>query len=177
MNRCIFVDWFHFNGKCPVRTCKFNTVRLDSGCMAKTLTATDNKKIVSDHELMYHKFSELNLAQVAAKRKEAILRVKKMLVLYEYIEFLKENCKLQKCDSPVLNELLSVFPFKLKKLSLSVEILYHVNDKTFAKFAEAKQLKEGFELIDVLFMTKKQWSDFLEKRKNEHRKFKGTHVK
>ena len=74
INQCTLVDWYRFKGRCEVKTCKFFTDKLNSGCLAIERKDTYGKKLLTDRELRYYKFgNDLPINAVSAHRHYTII--------------------------------------------------------------------------------------------------------
>ena len=162
INQCTLVDWYRFKGRCEVKTCKFFTDKLNSGCLAIERKDTYGKKLLTDRELRYYKFgNDLPINAVSAHRKKMLINVKKVIALYYYIQYIQNNCQIQQieCDENMAN-LLTKFPLKLKKINVSPVLLANMLiESNFESYRKSVKLEEDFKLNDLFLIPLKKWND------------------
>jgi len=172
VNECVCVDWYRFKGKCAIKTCKFNTDVLASGCIAIERKDTHSKKLLTDRELSYYKFNNsISVNDVTQHRKKAMVKAKKLIALYYYTQFLLNTCKIKQTVVPEsCLELLTKFPFKLSKLNITSTILGNMFIiENFESYKIKVKLDQEYRIWDMFLMTQKKWevlySDFLNANK------------
>lgn len=118
INSCPYVQWFEFK-KCTIRSCKNYNDITENKCLAIDRIKPEGAKIISDAELHLYKLKDLNISTrlVQIKRKKFVDRVKQIVILFEYINFIKKN----KIGGGVftkqcLIDLEKEYPLKLKRL-------------------------------------------------------------
>lgn len=150
-NTCPYVEWYKF-GKCEVTTCKNHTTKTKTSCLALDRQAPTGNKIISDAEIHLFKFAEDNVSTrlVALKRKRAVTRVKSVLILKSYIEYLEqkysktETWKRYKSELTVRYE--ARYPLKIKKLRFQNWMWPYFISKTEYK---AFTSKNGGECLEI----------------------------
>jgi len=160
-NQCAYVDWYRFN-QCSIKTCKFYTVETKTHCLAIDREAPSGTKFISDAEIHLFKFKQdkISTRLVSMRRKAAVERVKAILILDEFISFIRKNhlpIKIKK--NKQLKQIKKEYPFKIKELNFKSWMWrYVVSESEYAKFVKSK--KEGdckeFTLHQILGYTKEQ---------------------
>lgn len=115
---CPYVEWYQFV-KCTIKTCKNYTEQTDRCCIALDRVRPEGAKVISDSEIHFYKLSEAGISSrlVQVKRKKAVDRIKCMLILHRFVNYLKLNKeKGGVFDTPSIREAENSYPFKLKKL-------------------------------------------------------------
>jgi hypothetical protein len=169
--KCVYVDWFQFNTRCPITTCKFHSSRVDSGCLAINRKSTNSKKFMSDPELLYYKFDpEVDNTQIVAlRRRTALTNVKKIILLHHFIEHVRTtgNRELPAPNGALQLAALQKYPLKLKKLHVEPWMLNYLFDAgVYANFVQEHRLDAEFTLKDLLFLSKTDWSKITQERTN-----------
>ena len=114
---CPYVDWYKFL-RCRVTTCKNYNKATDCRCLAVDRIRPEGNKVISDAELNLYKFdSKENTRHVQVRRKRAIRKVKSILILREFIEFIRDNAKEGGVwTSETTQKLEAAYPLKIAKL-------------------------------------------------------------
>lgn len=90
---CPYVDWYKFL-RCRVTTCKNYNRVTECRCLAIDRIRPEGNKVISDSEINLYRFqSRENTRNVQVKRKRAIRRVKSILVLREFLQFIRNEYK------------------------------------------------------------------------------------
>jgi hypothetical protein len=162
-NQCPLVEWYKYKNKCTIATCKFNTQALASGCIAIERLDTNGKKLLTDRELCYYKFNNsISVVEVTQHRKKVMQRVKRILTLHYYVQYIHTNVKLVEYKVPkICLKLLRKPPFKLAKLNINeITLCNMLNVNNFNAFKQSMKLDSDFHIWDVFFMTQKKWEAF-----------------
>lgn len=117
INSCPYVEWYKFL-RCRVKTCKNYNKQTGCRCLALDRIRPEGNKVISDAELNLYKYnSKESTRNVQVKRKRAIKRVKSLLVLKEYVEFIRDNYPAGGVwDSATVRKLESRYPLNISKL-------------------------------------------------------------
>ena len=122
INTCTYIEWYRFK-RCVITSCKNHSIKTQTGCLAIDREAPTGNKAISDAELHLFKFSADNVSTrlVSMKRKKAITRVKGILALHGFIEYLRTkfsgtSCVRMSFEREELVSLESVYPLKIKRL-------------------------------------------------------------
>jgi hypothetical protein len=158
VNTCVYVPQFKFH-TCTIKTCKNYTDVTATHCLAIDRVQPLGNKIISDAELHMFKFNADGVTSrlVSLKRKKAIYRVKAILILNQFIEFIKSNYKsngLAFNGKSVEKAELS-YPLKIRKLKFQNWMWeYLVDQKVYAKFTKQKEGECGlFKIYMLLNLT------------------------
>ena len=91
---CVYVPAFKFK-KCDIRSCKNWSEVTKASCLAIDRAQPVGNKIISDAEIHLFKFDKAGVTGrlVAAKRKRAVSRVKSILTLHAYINWIRAKFK------------------------------------------------------------------------------------
>lgn len=139
---CPNVGWYQFKS-CTVKTCKNYTDRTESRCLALDREAPVGTKIISDSELHLFKFPKdgVSTRLVSMKRKRAISRVKCILALHGFIEYLQDKYGSTQhaavvCNRAVLLDAESRYPLKVKRLEFENWMWQFImSEAEYAEFA------------------------------------------
>jgi hypothetical protein len=118
INTCPIVHWYKFK-KCDINTCKNYTQETHSHCLELDRRKPDGTKMYSDAELNLYKFKERKISTrlVQMYRKEAIDKVKAILVLQKYIVWLDGHFKeRRKFKHEELRNIERKYPLKIRRL-------------------------------------------------------------
>jgi hypothetical protein len=160
MTQCLLVETFTFKGQCPITTCKFNTNKLETGCIGLERRDTYGKKLLTDRELRFYKFdSDVSIVTVAAHRKRVLYNVKRIITLYYYVHYIQNSCKLlQIALTDGEAKLLTRFPMRLKKMHITETLLANMLlESNFALFKKSLKLDVGIRQADIMFISDKRW--------------------
>lgn len=164
--QCVYEKWYRFR-TCEVKTCKNHTTRTESGCLAIDRTIPDGNKMISDSELHYYKFTGTKVSTriIALKRKKAIQRIKNLITLYKFVEYINSSCRPTiEFRGVFLQNKLRKYPFSVKKLEFRNWMLeYVVDDIVFQKFLKRYDGEcSAYRLHSVLGMTEIKFVKFRE---------------
>lgn len=157
----MLVEWFEFTKKCSIHSCKFNTDRLETGCLAIERKDTLGKKLLTDRELCYYKFNnDIPLQSVTALRKHALCKTKKIISLYYYVQFVQNQTHLLQIEPTIeATKLLTKFPVRLKKLNITPVLLANLLiESNFEKFKTKKSIDESYKMNDLFLIHSSKWS-------------------
>jgi hypothetical protein len=100
---CPYVEDYKFK-LCEITTCKNYSIVTNCHCLSIDRVSTTGIKVISDAELNLFKFSEKKVTTrlISMRRKQAIERVKCMLILKRYLDFVIEKYELQGENSPFI---------------------------------------------------------------------------
>ena len=160
---CPLVEWYSFK-KCSIESCKNWSHRTKHQCLEldRTKTASETK-IISDSELHLFKINEEQVTTrwVSAQRKEAETRIKYIMVLKRYVDYLlsKPICKKVGIDE-YAEKRLSKYPLNVKELGIVEGILpMLLNESLFSQFkATFKGECNDLILRDILILSEKQFT-------------------
>lgn len=88
---CPFRSDYRFH-VCPIKSCAQNTTATASGCLQIDRVRPEGAKIISDAEITLYKYGKkISPRLVQIKRKKAVGRVKRILILHRYIAHIKDR--------------------------------------------------------------------------------------
>ncbi len=159
VNQCVYVEWYQFK-TCTIRTCKNFTDITKSKCLAIDRVQPAGTKVITDAELHMYKFpgAKVSTRLVSMKRKRAVLRVKSVLILRKFIDFLTDKhqeTKIRKHSNRYVARAETVFPLKIKQLGFQNWMWpYLVSEQEYKEFTTSCQGEcSEFALHDLLHMT------------------------
>lgn len=164
-NKCPIVNWYEFY-HCEIKTCKYYSKRLKSRCMKIERKETDGQKNISDAELHFYKFSESDLIKTASStRKQAVSRVRSMLILYKFVEYIRENFKSpfenQRCHySETFLNAIDIYPLNVEELKIKTWMLFYIFDESvYHRFINSNKSGDvkAFNHEAALSMSKRQF--------------------
>lgn len=129
------MGWYKFH-KCEVKTCKNFTPITKSSCLAIDRVNPSGVKSITDAELHMYKYPEAKVSTrlISLKRKSAVDRVKAILILREYIEFIKVS---KEKGMPIVTastaKAESAYPLKVKRLKFEQWMWPHLVSPTLYK--------------------------------------------
>jgi hypothetical protein len=115
---CPYVDWYQFTA-CTIKTCKNHTDQTERKCIALDRVRPEGAKIISDAEIHFYKLKDAGLKGriVQIKRKKAVDKIKCLLILHKFINYLRLNKEEGGVfATPTILEVEKLYPFKIKKL-------------------------------------------------------------
>lgn len=134
---CPVVEWYKFHA-CDITTCKNYTSETQHHCIELDRKRPIGAKQFSDAELNFYKFKKRGVSTrlVQIYRKEAIDRVKHIVILQKFIEYLIEN---RKAEGSFTNSLVlraeKRYPLRIKRLGWKNWMWQHlIVDQTFETF-------------------------------------------
>ena len=161
MNLCPLNNWYTFN-TCKITTCKYSSSKLKTGCMRLERKNTEGYKSMSDGELFYYKFTEEeDIKKAASVRRKAVSRVKSILVLHRFLDYIRENFEplfFLDEESKELTSILSMYPFNVKELKVEYWMLFYIfDDSVFHRFTNSNRSGDvkAFTCGSVLSMSKR----------------------
>jgi hypothetical protein len=132
---CPFVPEYEFK-LCEIKTCKNHSPITDCFCLAIDRVSTTGVKVISDAEITLFKFSDEKVTTrlVSMRRKEAVERVKCMLILKRYIDFIIEKYEVQGEDShfvsgKYIQKMQTVYPLSTRRLNFKNWIWHYMCDE------------------------------------------------
>ena len=178
VNTCVYVTQYRFK-TCSVTTCKNYTLATKSKCLAVDRVQPLGNKIISDSELHLFKFGEecVTTRLVAIKRKKAVSRVKAILILHSFIEFIKsKNNVINKTvyKGRLVEKAEIGYPLRITKLGFKNWMWpYLVNQKLYEKFTGKKEGEcSAFKLHTLVDMTALKFNNLLVQLSPQLRKIK-----
>lgn len=173
IHTCIYVENFQFH-ECTIRTCKNFTDVTRTKCLAIDRVQPVGNKIISDAELHLYKFSQEKVSTrlISIKRKKAITRVKAILILHSFIEYIRENHKpkgVRVYGGKLVERLEMDYPLKVRKLQFYNWMWpYLTSKKVWRKFA----LKKGgecavFKVYMLLNLTRMKYDSLITQLKED----------
>lgn len=158
MNTCIYVEWYKFK-VCEIKTCKNHSNITPTRCMAIDRRQPSGNKVISDAELHYYKFEpSVSTRLVSYQRKTCVERVKKILVLYEFIQYLNKNHKGIQYEHKRFTYLQNRYPLKVKKLGFKPWMWEFMTTEVFNSFLETKEGEcEKFTLYQLLNLSESKF--------------------
>lgn len=120
VNTCPYVDWYKFK-TCGVKTCKNWTSKTKSHCLAIDREAPTGNKVISDAEIHLFKFHKdgVSTRLVSMRRKKAVGKVKCILALHGFIEYIRTEHSAQRSKvfkHDLISEAEKSYPLKIKRL-------------------------------------------------------------
>lgn len=140
---CVYIPQYMFRA-CTIKTCKNYTAITSSRCLAIDRVQPIGNKIISDSELHLFKFSEAGVTSrlISIKRKKAVFRVKAILVLYSYLQYIKEHYKPtgELFRGKHIEKAEVSYPLKVRKLGFRNWMWrFMVDPEVYAKFTKKKE--------------------------------------
>lgn len=166
-NQCPLVNWFKFETKCAIKRCKYYSDMLETGCIAIERSSQQRKEL-TDVELMYYKFNnKVPISKVLAHKKIVAMRVKHILILHKYIQYVNDLCYESLEYDSQFDSLLKAFPLKLKKLNVTPHVLVGIlNEKHFKDFCTKNNIDSDVKLHSILMLSEKAFKDLLNNEEN-----------
>jgi hypothetical protein len=131
---CPYVETYKFN-VCGITTCKNHTIKTESNCLELDRVKSIGNKIISDSELNLYKFTSKKVSTrlVSMKRKEAVDRVKCLLILRELLEYIIKNYGDEEETLPLVTGKYirlkqTTYPLKIRKLRFKNWMWYRITD-------------------------------------------------
>lgn len=139
---CPYIEWYKFR-QCTIKTCRNFTSATSSRCLAIDRVQPIGNKVISDAELHLFKFPDSGVSTrfISIKRKKAVLRVKSILILHAFIDFIKQNYKPDEryWSNKLVERLELEYPLRILKLGYMNWMLpYVTSKKVYEKFAAKK---------------------------------------
>ncbi len=132
---CPYNDWYRFK-ICGIITCKNYTPITPCHCLDIDRVKTTGTKFISDAELRMYKFPKKKITTrfVSLRRKKAIERAKYLIVLKQYIDFIKKKYEQQGECSPFVNgryaqKAQTVYPLNVKILQFKNWMWHYLTDE------------------------------------------------
>lgn len=146
---CPIVEDYLFK-LCDIRTCKNFSEVTDCRCLALDRVSTTGAKIISDAELNLFKFSSKKVSTrlISMKRKQAVDRVKCLLILKKYIDFIIDRYEQQGEDSPFIKgryiqRAQTLYPLSTRKLRWKNWMWHYLTDSVVHEEFVLKQKEIG----------------------------------
>ena len=171
VNNCVYVPWYQFR-HCNVTSCKNHSASVRHGCLAVGRKIPEGTKVISDEEIRLYKFPKRKVSTrlTSMKRKDATDRVRAVLVLREYLKYIREEFYVSGVQPhfthPSLLKRENRKPLNLKYLGFENWMWEHVLDETtFRSFQRRKGGGEcaTIELREVLQFDEGKWALFKKK--------------
>lgn len=169
IHTCPFVEWYQFK-RCEIKTCKNYTSVTESRCLDIDRVKPSGSKFISDAELHLFKFDGTGVTTrlVSLKRKKAVDRVKSIIILYKYIEFIRTKYESQGENSPLVmgryaQAAQKTDPLKIRKLNWKNWMWHYLVDPdVHAEFLEQHggECKE-FKIEQLLRLTNIKYTKLL----------------
>lgn len=178
---CPLVDFYVYEGKCPVTTCQHNTTRTCNGCMIQDRQERSDR--ITDAEILFYKIRP-NPEQFSSKnpdvkfasyiRKRFISMAKGNMTLYMYVTFCKNTQKpSSKFDyaagkNAIIDEAINSFPLNQKELHFEPWMIYYLYNPKFLQHFIEKQDRTNTEAIsihNVLCTTPKKYNRVVQELK------------
>ena len=172
LHRCVYVEGYQFY-ECVVKTCKNFTAVTKTKCLAVDRVQPVGNKIISDAELHLYKFSDAKVSTrlVSIKRKKAVNRVKAILILNAFLEFIRENYKPgEKTYSGKMVEKLELdYPLRIRKLQFYNWMWpYLTSKKVYKKFVKKKGGEcATFKVHMLLNLTRMKYETLIKQLKDD----------
>lgn len=135
VHTCPYVPWYQFL-RCRIATCKNYNTLTPCRCLGIDRVKPEGTKIISDAEIHLYKFKGTGISTkvVQLKRKRATLRVKAILTLREFIQYIKDTYKGGAVwSTPSIRSLESSYPLKLSLLQWENWMWEYLLDETVWK--------------------------------------------
>lgn len=167
---CVYVEQFKFH-ECTIKSCKNYTDVTTTKCLAIDRVQPVGNKIISDAELHLYKFSKEKVSTrlISIKRKKAIMRVKGILILHSFIEYIRDNHKPKgfAYSTKTIEKLESDYPLKVSKLQFYNWMWpYLTSKKVWRKFAKKKGGEcHTFKVYMLLNLTRIKYESLLKQLK------------
>ncbi len=156
--QCVYIDWYKFK-QCTIRTCKNYSSGTVTRCLAIDRVQPMGNKIISDAELHLFKFPGTGVSTrlISIKRKKAVTRVKCILILQKFIEYIRlyHEPDERYWSGKLVERLELDYPLRVMRLGYMNWMLpYLTSRKTYAKFASKNGGEcEAFKIHTLLGMT------------------------
>lgn len=166
IHECRYIENYRFS-QCCLKKCKNYSPFVESRCIAVSRVDPIGEKAFSDAELLFFKLRDEGIQARAAslKRKEAVDRIKGVMLFSSYIQFLNKNYKEKQQDFELRRihiELSKEKIFKSKTLGFESWMWQFVeNKKIFEEFKNSVDLEVEFTLDDMLCLSKPKMKQLL----------------
>jgi hypothetical protein len=169
VHSCPLVSWYKFK-QCGIQTCKNYNKVTATKCLDIDRVKVDGTKFISDSELHLFKYSKkkksVTTRFVSLRRKQAVDRVKSILILRKYLDYLQQ--KYEKASKVTkagifIEKLESEYPLNVKKLGFKNWMwVYLIREEEYEKFLKANpgECKE-FGLDKLLCLTELKYEKLL----------------
>ncbi len=164
---CPLVDWFVFEDKCKVKTCKYHTTRTKHGCLSLDHSFPSGDRIISDSELVLYKFAgkDMDVKGVMALKRKTQIDVKACLVMYSFLEYIKErekyNFEYEQGQSEEIDYYIKISSLRFKRIGFKTWMLpYIVSNKVWESFVLAKHVDDKITLNSCLLLKTKDFQRF-----------------
>lgn len=172
VHSCIYVENFQFH-ECTINSCKNHTEVTITKCLAIDRVQPSGNKIISDAELHLYKFSDRKVSTrlISIKRKKAIMRVKGILILHAFIDYIRDGYRekaKKEYTCKIIDKLESSYPLKVRKLQFENWMWpYLTSKKVWRKFATHKGGEcEEFKVFMLLNLTRIKYDNLLKQLKD-----------
>lgn len=169
---CVYVDNYKFH-ECTIKSCKNFTDVTRSKCLAIDRVQPVGNKIISDAELHLYKFGKEKVSTrlISIKRKKAITRVKAILILHSFIEYIRDNHRPKKraYEGKLIEKLELDYPLKVRKLQFYNWMWpYLTSKKVWKKFTTKKGGEcAAFKVHMLLNLTRMKYETLIKQLKEE----------
>lgn len=163
--RCPYQSWYRFTS-CTISSCKNYTEKTKSHCLGIDRKAPIGNKVISDAEIHLFKFpeGEMSTRNVSLKRKRAVTRVKCIIALHGYLQYLRNEHEGTREEgkeyrAPDIGVAESRYPLKIQRLRFKNWMWrLLLNEKEYASFVRSGGGGEcrELELHEILSMRKEQ---------------------
>lgn len=169
-NRCPYQQWYVFK-KCTIKSCKNWSPKTATSCLAIDREQPTGSKAISDSEIHLFKFAHegISTRMVSMRRKRAVTRVKCILTLKAFFDFIKTNYNGVDRHLVFRDELLQTkeldYPLKVKRLRFENWMWPMIVDEEcytrFKRMSLDGELNE-FGLAELLSVSEQGLSDLKE---------------
>lgn len=144
MYDCPQSDWFKFK-TCTIKTCKNYTEETVSKCLGIDRIKPEGSKVISDAEIHMFKFRKAGITTrlVQIKRKEAIERIRFILVLQRFVSWIKATYTSGAVFTlDALLDAEDVFPLKIRRLGWENWMWeYFIDEDVWVEFCKKAGIK------------------------------------
>lgn len=164
---CTYIEWYKFK-QCTIKTCKNFSATTASHCLAIDRVTPVGNKIISDAELHLFKYAKAGVSTrlISLKRKKAVTRVKAILILHSFIEYIKNHKRPDEryWSGKLVERLELEYPLRVMKLGYMNWMLPYLTSEEFYKqFAATRKGGEceTFKLHVLLDLTEMKFQALL----------------
>lgn len=167
--QCPLVDWYSFEDKCSIRTCKYYTPRLNSGCLGIDHNFSAGDKAITDSEILLYKFygEDITARGVATLRKKTLNNVKNTMVLCKFIEYLEDTISDKDFvyipgTHKSIDKALQKSPLRFKRIGYKQWMLpYITHPKIWSEFTNKINVDSKIKHSDIFLLRPKEHKDFV----------------
>jgi len=161
---------FQFYGHCPIDECLYFSKKCKHNCIALGTAVPDNStysvntKQMSIPEILFYKgelIPKATTRNLNTLKKEGIFRIKNIVVLYYYVDWLNHGYTNElhmlnqlfesEFKSKYVDDISAQYPFNVKQLNISPALMYFLTlSKLFKSYKKSSKIPVESNLTDLL---------------------------